>query len=122
MVDGGDPPWRRRITRRGSSRDVSAADAWRRAHIPPDVDDGILRPFFSGVLLEQDMTIGVDAPARDAGPWARGRSSWPPTRGRPRMNIRTIRSVNLREVALGMQRLPMQLGPAARPRTAPSAA
>ena len=36
--------------------DVSAAEAWRRAHIPPDVVNGLLRPFFSGVLLEQDLT------------------------------------------------------------------
>ena len=36
--------------------DVSAAEAWRRASIPRDVVDGLLRPFFSGVLLEQDMT------------------------------------------------------------------
>ena len=36
--------------------DVSAAEAWRRASIPPDVVDAVLRPFFSGVTLEQDMT------------------------------------------------------------------
>ncbi len=36
--------------------DVSAAEAWRRARIPPDVVDTLLRPFLSGVLLEQDMT------------------------------------------------------------------
>jgi phytoene dehydrogenase-like protein len=36
--------------------DVSAAEAWRRAGIPPDVVNGILRPFFSGVVLEQGMT------------------------------------------------------------------
>ena len=33
----------------------AAAEAWRRANIPPDVVDGLLRPFFSGVLLEQDV-------------------------------------------------------------------
>jgi hypothetical protein len=36
--------------------DVSAAEAWRRAHIPPDVVDTLLRPFLSGVLLEPEMT------------------------------------------------------------------
>ncbi len=36
--------------------DVSAAEAWRRASIPPDVVDGVLRPFFCGVLLENDLS------------------------------------------------------------------
>ncbi|QWZ07092.1 FAD-dependent oxidoreductase [Nocardioides panacis] len=36
--------------------DVSSAEAWRRAHIPPDLVNGLLRPFFSGVLLEQDLS------------------------------------------------------------------
>ena len=36
--------------------DVPAAEAWRRASIPPDVVDAVLRPFFSGVTLERDMT------------------------------------------------------------------
>jgi len=36
--------------------DLSAAEAWRRASIPQDVVDGVLRPFFSGVLLEQDLS------------------------------------------------------------------
>lgn len=36
--------------------DISAAEAWRRAHIPPDVVDTLLRPFLSGVLLETDMS------------------------------------------------------------------
>jgi protoporphyrinogen oxidase len=36
--------------------DVSAAEAWRRAGIPTDVVNGVLRPFFGGVLLEQGMT------------------------------------------------------------------
>lgn len=36
--------------------DISAAEAWRRAHIPPDVVDSLLRPFLSGVLLETDMS------------------------------------------------------------------
>lgn len=37
-------------------KDVTAAEAWRRAKVPQDVVDGVLRPFFSGVLLEDDMT------------------------------------------------------------------
>ena len=69
-------------------RDVSAADAWRRAHIPPDVVDGILRPFFSGVLLEQDMTTSRRFTDLMVRMFIRGRSTVP---------------------ALGMQRLPMQL-------------
>ena len=36
--------------------DVSSAEAWRSAGIPTDMVNGILRPFFSGVLLEQGMT------------------------------------------------------------------
>ena len=36
--------------------EVSASEAWRRANIPPDVVNGVLRPFFSGVLLERDMS------------------------------------------------------------------
>jgi phytoene dehydrogenase-like protein len=36
--------------------DVSAAHAWQAAGIPPDVVNGLLRPFFAGVLLEQGMT------------------------------------------------------------------
>ena len=36
--------------------DVSAAEAWSRARIPQDVVDGVLRPFFSGVLLEDDLS------------------------------------------------------------------
>jgi protoporphyrinogen oxidase len=36
--------------------DVSAAEAWRRAHIPQDVVDTLLRPFLSGVLLETEMS------------------------------------------------------------------
>ena len=36
--------------------DVSAAEAWRRANIPPDVVNAVLRPFFAGVLLEQEMS------------------------------------------------------------------
>jgi protoporphyrinogen oxidase len=36
--------------------DISAAEAWRRARIPSDVVDTLLRPFLSGVLLELDMS------------------------------------------------------------------
>jgi len=69
-------------------RDVSAASAWRRAHIPLDVVDGILRPFFSGVLLEQDMTTSRRFTDLMVRMFVRGRSTVP---------------------ALGMQRLPKQL-------------
>ena len=69
-------------------RDVSAADAWRRAHIPPDIVDSILRPFFAGVLLEQDMTTSRRFTDLMVRMFVRGRSTVP---------------------ALGMQQLPMQL-------------
>jgi phytoene dehydrogenase-like protein len=36
--------------------DVSSAEAWRSAGIPTDLVNGVLRPFFAGVLLEQGMT------------------------------------------------------------------
>ena len=36
--------------------ELSAAEAWRRAGIPRDVVDGVLQPFFCGVLLEQDLS------------------------------------------------------------------
>ena len=36
--------------------DVAAAEAWGAAGIPPDVVNGLLRPFFAGVLLEQGMS------------------------------------------------------------------
>ena len=35
--------------------DVPAARAWSGAGIPEEVVDGLLRPFFAGVLLEQDL-------------------------------------------------------------------
>ena len=65
--------------------DVTAAEAWRRANIPPDVVNGVLRPFFSGVLLEQDMSSSRRFTDLMMRMFARGRSTVP---------------------ALGMQRLP----------------
>lgn len=76
------------VVRLKQRRDVSAAEAWRRAHIPPDVVDGILRPFFSGVLLERDMTTSRRFTDLMVRMFVRGRSTVP---------------------ALGMQQLPMQL-------------
>ena len=72
-------------------REIGAADAWRQAHIPPDVVDGILRPFFSGVLLEQDMSTSRRFTDLMVRMFVRGRSTVP---------------------ALGMQQLPMQLAQA----------
>ena len=68
--------------------DVSAAEAWRRANIPPDIVNGVLRPFFSGVLLEQDMSSSRRFTDLMFRMFARGRSAVP---------------------AGGMQRLPEQL-------------
>ncbi len=36
--------------------DVPAAQAWARAHVPEDVAERVLRTFFSGVLLEAEMS------------------------------------------------------------------
>jgi hypothetical protein len=68
--------------------DLSAAAAWRQANIPPDVVNGILRPFFSGVLLEQDMSTSRRFTDLMVRMFARGRSTVP---------------------AGGMQRLPEQI-------------
>jgi monoamine oxidase len=68
--------------------DLSAADAWRRANIPPDVVERVLRPFFGGVLLEQDMSTSRRFTDLMVRMFARGRSTVP---------------------AGGMQRLPQQL-------------
>ena len=65
--------------------DVTAAEAWRRSNIPPDVVNGVLRPFFSGVLLEQDMSSSRRFTDLMIRMFARGRSTVP---------------------AVGMQRLP----------------
>lgn len=68
--------------------DLSSAAAWRRANIPPDVVNGILRPFFSGVLLEQDMSTSRRFTDLMVRMFARGLSTVP---------------------AGGMQRLPEQI-------------
>jgi len=68
--------------------DVSASEAWRRANIPPDVVNAVLRPFFSGVLLEQEMSTSRRFTDLMMRMFARGRSTVP---------------------AGGMQRLPEQL-------------
>jgi phytoene dehydrogenase-like protein len=68
--------------------DISAADAWRRSHIPPDVVDTLLRPFLSGVLLERDMSSSRRFTDLMFKMFARGRSTVP---------------------AGGMQRLPEQI-------------
>lgn len=68
--------------------DVSAAEAWRRARIPPDVVDILLRPFLSGVLLEQDMSSSRRFTDLMLKMFARGASTVP---------------------AGGMQRLPEQI-------------
>jgi hypothetical protein len=69
-------------------RDVSSAEAWQRAGIPPDVVDGLLRPFFSGVLLEESMSSSRRFTDLMFKMFVRGRSTVP---------------------AGGMQRLPEQL-------------
>jgi protoporphyrinogen oxidase len=68
--------------------DVSSMEAWRRAGIPPDVVNGLLRPFFAGVLLEQGMTTSRRFTDLMLRMFARGRSTVP---------------------AGGMQRLPEQI-------------
>jgi phytoene dehydrogenase-like protein len=68
--------------------DISAADAWRRAHVPRDVVDTLLRPFLSGVLLETDMSSSRRFTDLMFKMFARGASTVP---------------------AGGMQRLPEQL-------------
>ena len=60
--------------------DVSAAEAWRRANIPPDVVNGLLRPFFSGVLLEQDLSTSRRFTDLMMRMFARGRSTVPARR------------------------------------------
>jgi phytoene dehydrogenase-like protein len=68
--------------------DISAAEAWRRAHIPADVVDTLLRPFLAGVLLERDMSSSRRFTDLMFRMFARGRSTVP---------------------ARGMQRLPQQI-------------
>lgn len=57
--------------------DVSAAEAWRRARIPQDVVDGLLRPFLSGVVLEDDMSTSRRFTDLMVKMFGRGRSTVP---------------------------------------------
>ena len=57
--------------------DVSAAEAWRRARIPQDVVDGLLRPFLSGVVLEDEMSTSRRFTDLMVKTFARGRSTVP---------------------------------------------
>lgn len=57
--------------------DVSAAEAWRRAHIPTDLVNGLLRPFFAGVLLEQGLTTSRRFTDLMMRMFVRGRSTVP---------------------------------------------
>src|SRR4051794_19676600 len=68
--------------------DVSSAAAWRQAGIPPDVVNGVPRSFFSGVLLELEMSTSRRFRDLMMRRFGRGRSTVP---------------------ARGMQRLPEQL-------------
>ncbi len=68
--------------------DIGAAEAWRRAHVPRDVVDALLRPFLSGVLLETDMSSSRRFTDLMLKMFARGASTVP---------------------ARGMQRLPEQI-------------
>jgi len=68
--------------------DISARAAWRDAKIPDDLVDGLLGPFFAGVLLEQDLSTSRRFTDLMMRMFVRGRSTVP---------------------AGGMQRLPEQL-------------
>lgn len=57
--------------------DVSAAEAWRRANIPTDLVNGLLRPFFAGVLLEQGLNTSRRFTDLMIRMFARGRSTVP---------------------------------------------
>ena len=76
--------------------DVSSADAWRRARIPDEIVDAVLRPFFSGVVLETGMTTSRRFTDLMMRMFARGRSTVP---------------------AGGMQRLPEQIAASLPPGT-----
>ena len=57
--------------------DVSGREAWAAAGISPDTEDAVLRPFFAGVVLEEEMTTSrrfLDLMMRM---FARGRSTVP---------------------------------------------
>jgi phytoene dehydrogenase-like protein len=57
--------------------DITAAEAWRRARIPSDLVDRVLRPFLSGVLLEQEMSSSRRFTDLMFRMFARGRSTVP---------------------------------------------
>jgi protoporphyrinogen oxidase len=57
--------------------DISAAEAWRCAHVPTAAVDGLLRPFLRGVLLEQDMSTSRRFTDLMLRMFARGRSTVP---------------------------------------------
>jgi hypothetical protein len=69
-------------------RDVPAAQAWQEAGIPADIVDHVLRPFFAGVVLEEQMSTSRRFTDLMMRMFVRGRSTVP---------------------AGGMQRLPEQL-------------
>ena len=58
-------------------KDVTSWEAWRQAGIPPALVDGVLRPFFSGVVLEQEMTTSLRFTDQMMRMFARGRSTVP---------------------------------------------
>jgi phytoene dehydrogenase-like protein len=76
--------------------DVSSAEAWRRARIPDEIVDAVLRPFFSGVVLETAMTTSRRFTDLMVRMFVRGRSTVP---------------------AGGMQRLPEQIAASLPPGT-----
>jgi phytoene dehydrogenase-like protein len=57
--------------------DVSAAEAWHAAGIPATLVDGLLRPFFAGVLLEEDLSTSRRFTDLMFRMFARGRSTVP---------------------------------------------
>ena len=57
--------------------DVSAAEAWHDAGIPAELVDGLLRPFFAGVLLEEDLSTSRRFTDLMFRMFARGRSTVP---------------------------------------------
>jgi hypothetical protein len=57
--------------------DVSAAEAWHDAGIPASLVDGLLRPFFAGVLLEEDLSTSRRFTDLMFRMFARGRSTVP---------------------------------------------
>ena len=98
--------------------DVSAAEAWRRAHIPPDVVDGLLRPFFSGVLLEQDLSTSRRFTDLMFRMFARGVSTVPAARHAGRFRSSSPAGCPRAAVRLEHRGAPARGRPGARPPTA----